>query len=272
MKILFKHLLSAAAAAILGACASFTSGEIKIDREIAMEMLKSQENSPYSDIKVSWENFPYRNGADKIGSGEIDYETGNFKITEEQPEPVAPADLEKLSWLAKKIFKKAKLYDRKNGKGTLELRMETLNRWTYGELINTYMVETPFIMIVPRSLPTVFSLSSDVETSTGTANITLSAINKTYFFPLLAPLYPFFSPSSGEKKILNQILWRMATEVFEIRRKADIELKKNPSLKNKKVSKKEAAFADLEKESKEENNNTESVSEYYEPGAVYEAD
>ena len=68
------------------------------------------------------------------------------------------------------------------------------------------------------------------------------------------------------------IIWGGTVSDNILKNLQDIELKKNPSLKNKKVSKKEAAFADLEKESKEENNNTESVSEYYEPGAVYEAD
>ncbi|MBO4555901.1 MAG: hypothetical protein J5706_04010 [Elusimicrobiales bacterium] len=233
MKDILKSIISAAAVLMFISCASFTSGEIKVDREIATDMLQNKNKYAYSEIAVSWENYPYKNGSDKIGTGEIDHETGKFKLQEDKPEEVEPADIEKLSNLAKSVFKKAGLYDRDNGKGKLELKMTTANRWNYAELINTYMVDTPFVIILPRALPTIFSFKSEVETSTGTAHIELAAVNKTYFFFLLAPVYPFLSPSSGEKKILNQIMWRMATEIYEAHRKADKELEMNPSLKRK---------------------------------------
>lgn len=233
MKTFFTVTLSMTAALFLSGCAAFTSGEIKIDKDIAAEMLEDSSKKAFADIKISWENYPYQSGTDKIGHGEIDQTTGDFKQEERRHEPADPADQQKLLELAKNIFRKAGLYDRNKGNGVLNLDLETVNRWTYGELINTYLVETPFIMLFPHSLPTGYSLSTQINTSTGTANIELMATNRTYFFLLLAPLYPILSPSSGEKTIFNQILWRMATEIYEARRKADKAIKDDPTLLKK---------------------------------------
>ena len=251
MKHFLSLLLPAGIMIFLSACAAFTSGEIKLDRDIAVDMVSDHEKKVYSEIKVSWENFPYRSGTDKIGTGEIDEGTGEFKQQEIKPETADPADQQKLLELAKKIFKKAGLYDRNKGKDTLQLYLQTINRWDYGTLLNTFFVETPFILILPRSLPTGYMLMADIETATSTAHIELAATNKTYFFLPLAPLYPLLSPSRGEKKILNQIFWRMATEIYEEQRKALKAIKSDPGLLKKIQAEKEAKAAKLRKEAEE---------------------
>ena len=248
MKNFFTSAISLAAALFLSGCAAFTSGEIKIDKDIATDMFADSSKKAFADITLSWENYPYQSGTDKIGHGEIDQTTGDFKQEERKHLPADPADQQKLLDLAKKIFKKAGLYDRNSGSGTLNLNLETVNRWTYGELVNSYLVETPFVMIFPRSLPTGYSLSTKITTSTGTANIELMATNRTYFFLLLAPVYPLFSPSSGEKTIFNQILWRMATEIYEARRKADKAILDDPQLLKRLNEEKAAKAAKLKAE------------------------
>lgn len=236
MKKLFYIFLPMIAASFLTGCAAFTSGEIKLDKEIASDMLSNKVQTPFAEIRVSWENFPYRTNSDRVGDGgEIDQETGDFVPHQDEPVPVDPKDSDKLQILAKDIFKKAGLYDRNKGKGSLQLSMQTINRWTYGELMHSYFVETPLLFVFPRTLPVGYSLTTEIETSTGTTKIELMGTNRTYFFLLMAPLYPIFSPSSGERKILNQIVWRMATEIYEARRTADEALKADPSLAKKKA-------------------------------------
>ena len=265
MNIHIKTFLTLAMAAVLTGCASFTSGDIKIDKEIAVDMLQSKDKHPYSELRITWENFPYRTGADAIGTGVIDYETGKFKKEEIKPETVEPKLQQKISEIGKKVFKKAGLLDRNTGKGILELKMQTVNRWTYGELMNKYLVETPFILIFPNSLPTSYVLETEIETSTGTKNISLSAVNKTMFFLPFAIIYPLLPPGNAEKSILNQIMWRMATEIYEAKRKADKELADNPGLAERlareKLEKEEAAkkakLAEQEAQLKKEDPTTE---------------
>ena len=249
MNILIKTLFPTLAAIMLASCMSLTSGEIKIDKDIAVDMLTDDAKKSFAEIKVTWENFPYTSGTDKIGTGEIDHETGLFKQQEIQPEPVDPALQEKLLGYAKKIFKKAGFYDRTKGEGVLELKLQTINRWTYAELLHSYFVETPFIMILPHTLPTAYSLTADINTGLEDKTINLMAQNKTHFFFLLAPVYPFLPPSSGEKTILHQMLWRMATEIYEENRKAAKAIRENPGLLQEIIRKKAAEqMKELEKE------------------------
>ena len=262
MNILTKTFFPAIAAIMLAGCMSLTSGEIKIDKEIAVDMLTDDAKKSFAEIKVTWENFPYRSGADKIGTGEIDHETGEFKQQEIHAEPVDPALQEKLLGYAKKIFKKAGLYDRTKGEGVLELRMQSMNRWTYAELLHSYFVETPFILILPRTLPTAYSLTADINTGLEDKTINLAAQNKTHFFFLLAPVYPFLPPSSGEKTILHQMLWRMATEIYEENRKAAQAIKENPGLLQEIIRKKEAEkLKELKKEEEASSGNVSAPSD-----------
>lgn len=204
-------------------CASFPSGEIKIDKNLAVEMLGDTNFEKYADVKISWVNYPYRTSSSKIGDGVKFDEKGNIKPVEIRPIPVEAKDKDKLLSMAKKIFTKAGIINRNTGKGTINLKLKTSGKWTYAEIVNSFLVETPFVILFPRFLPVGYALESEFNTSTGTAKVELNATNKTMFFLLAAPLYPFKSPSSGEKTLLNQILWRMATEIYDSVKKADIQ-------------------------------------------------
>lgn len=66
MKKLRLLLISAALPAFCG-CASFNSGDIKVERETAREMLTNSPVTPFADLQVSWQGLPYRAPTDSIG-------------------------------------------------------------------------------------------------------------------------------------------------------------------------------------------------------------
>ena len=61
-------LLLAALPAFWG-CASFNSGDIRVERGMAQAMLEDKALIPFSEIEVSWQYFPYRAPTDSIGEG-----------------------------------------------------------------------------------------------------------------------------------------------------------------------------------------------------------
>lgn len=222
-------LLTFAAAALTCGCAAFTSGDIRVDRDTAKEMLESNTLTPFSDIQFSWKIYPYHSPSEAIGRGYIAPDTGQFKTPEVKPVPADPDDRTKLLQRARKIFSDAGLYDKEKGRGTLRLQLETMNKWTYGELLRSHLTETAFIFILPSSLRTNYLLTADFKTSTGTAKVEVLGTNKTVFHLLLAPLYPLFTPSSGETGLLKQMLWRSATDIYDTLKRAEKAAKENPA-------------------------------------------
>ncbi|MEK7721794.1 MAG: hypothetical protein AAB359_05340 [Elusimicrobiota bacterium] len=206
MKINKLLLLPAALSAFWG-CASFNSGDIRVERDTARAMFEDKGIIPFSEIQISWQNFPYRAPTDSIGEGS----TRPKKI---KPLPVEPADAAAFSRRAGEIFSGAGLYDKVRGSGTLRLELTSFGRWTYGDLFRSYLVDTGFIFILPSSLRVNYYLTADFAVSTGSARIEAEARNKTTFHLLMAPLYPFFSPGARENWLLKQMLWRSATDIY----------------------------------------------------------
>ncbi|MDD5208596.1 MAG: hypothetical protein PHV36_04370 [Elusimicrobiales bacterium] len=206
MKTIKLLLLLAALPAFFG-CASFNSGDIRVERSTARAMLEDKEIIPFSEIQVYWQNFPYRAPTDSIGEGS----TRPKKI---KPLPVEPADAAALGRKAREVFSEAGLYDKARGRGTLRLELTSFGRWTYGDLFRSYLVDTSFIFIIPSSLRVNYYLTADFAVSTGTLRVETEARHKTTFHLLMAPLYPFFSPGARESGLLRQMLWRSATDVY----------------------------------------------------------
>ena len=200
-------LLFLAALPALWGCASFNSGDILVERGTARAMLSDKDLTPFSEIQVSWQTFPYRAPTDSIGEGS----TRPKKI---KPLPVDPADAAAFSRKAREIFAKAGLYDKARGRGTLRLELTSFGRWTYGDLFRSYLVDTGFIFLIPSSLRVNYYLAADFAVSSGAVRVETEARNKTTFHLLMAPLYPFFSPGVRENGLLKQMLWRSATDVY----------------------------------------------------------
>ncbi|MDO8806235.1 MAG: hypothetical protein Q7R35_17605 [Elusimicrobiota bacterium] len=188
-------------------CASFNSGDIRVERDTAQAMLEDKGIIPFSDIQVSWQNFPYRAPTDSIGEGS----TRPKKI---KPRPVDPVDAANLNRKAREIFSDAGLYDKARGRGTLRLELTSFGRWTYNDLFRSYLVDTVLIFILPSSLRVNYYLTADFAVSTGTVRVETEAVHKTTFHLLMAPLYPFLSPGTRENGLLRQMLWRSATDVY----------------------------------------------------------
>lgn len=203
-----KLLILTSALPLLWGCASFNHGDVLVERSAARAMLEDTTIRPFSEIKVSWNNFPYRSASDSIGEGSI----SNPK--KPKPVPVPPEDSADLNRQAREIYAKAGLYDREKGAGTLKLELTTFGRWTYRELLRSYLVDTSFIFIIPSSLRVNYFMTADFAVSTGPARVETEAVNKTTFHLLLIPLYPFTAPGGRESKLLKQMLWRSATDVY----------------------------------------------------------
>jgi|GEM_PF-881642 len=206
MKITRTLLLLAALPAFWG-CASFNSGDILVEKDTARAMLEDKAIVPFSELQVSWRNFPYKAATDSIGEGST-----RPKVV--KPVPVLPEDAAALNRKAREIFAKAGLYDKEKGRGTLRLELTTFGRWTYGELLHSFLVDTGFIFIIPASIKVNYFLTADFAVRRGVVRVETEGRNKTTFHLLLAPLYPFFPPGARENGLLKQMLWRSATDVY----------------------------------------------------------
>src|SRR3989338_2017832 len=160
-------LLLAALPAFWG-CASFNSGDIRVERGTAQAMLEDKALIPFSEIEISWQNFPYRAPTDSIGEGS----TRPKKI---KPRPVEQDDLAAFSGRAREIFARAGLYDRARGQGTLRLDLTSFGRWTYGDLFHSFLVDPGFIFITPASLRVNYYLASDFAVSTSPVRVETEA-------------------------------------------------------------------------------------------------
>ncbi len=200
-------ILLAALSGLCG-CASFNSGDIRVERSAARAMLEDRGTVPFSEIQVSWQNFPYRAATDSIGEGSF---SNPKKI---MPVPVPGGDSAEFARKAREIFSAAGLYDKAKGRGALRLKLTSFGRWTYSDLFGSYLVDTGFIFIIPSSLRVNYQLTADFATSTGTIRVEEIAQNKTTFHILMAPLYPFFAPGPRENGLLKQLLWRTASDTY----------------------------------------------------------
>lgn len=206
MKLKISIILAAFLAA--SGCAASRSGDILISRPDLREMLSERAATPFSDLKVSWENFPYKNPTDYIGEGSLSGPPKPMSV------PVPPEDLTSFKERARNIFAEAGLYDVNRGSGTLRLTLTSAGRWTYSELFRTFLVETAFVFIIPSSLRVNYYLTAEFETTAGPAKVEETGQQKTVFHLLLAPLYPFCAPGAKESSLIKNMLWKAALDVY----------------------------------------------------------
>lgn len=204
-----KLLLLLAALPAFWGCASFNSGDTRVDRSVAMAMLEDKTVVPFAELEIGWRNFPYRAPTDSIGEGSASRPPKKVK-----PVQVGYGEEADFAAEAREIFGKAGLYDRARGQGTLRLELTTFGRWTYGDLFRSFLVDTGFIFIIPASLRVNYFLTADFAAGGKTLRVETEARNKTTFHLLLAPLYPFLSPGAKENSLLRQMLWRSATDTY----------------------------------------------------------
>ncbi len=170
-------------------------------------MTSGREAGPAAEIRVVWNNFPYKSAMDSIGEGRV----------QPQPPSQIPVPPEDTAWLrerAAEIYGKAGLYDAHNGSGTITISVTSYGRWTYGELFRSFLVDTGWIMIIPASLRTNYRLTAEYRGPSGTAAAETAGRNKTTFHALLFPLYPFLPPGSAERSLLKKMLWRSASDIY----------------------------------------------------------
>lgn len=191
----------------LSGCASFQSGDVRVDRNGLRAMMEDKEIVPFSAIRLTWTNYPYFNPAELIGQGTVE------GTPPPKPRPVLRDDFFKFRSRAEKILAEAGLYDRAKGRGTLYLDLTTYGRWTYRDVFGSFLVETPWIMILPRSLRANYRLlvTSDRDKRVLAEEI---ATHKTVFHALIFPLYPFASPGAREHAMHRNMLWKTATDVY----------------------------------------------------------
>ncbi|MDT8285679.1 MAG: hypothetical protein RQ748_01110 [Elusimicrobiales bacterium] len=130
-----------------------------------------------------------------------------------KPVPVTREEFYGFRKKAEGILAEAGLYDRARGKGTLYLDLTSYGRWTYRNVFGSFLVETPWIMIFPRSLRANYRL---VATSDRDKHVLADevATHKTVFHALIFPLYPFASPGGREKALHRNLLWKTATDIY----------------------------------------------------------
>ncbi|MBI4801759.1 MAG: hypothetical protein HY796_04455 [Elusimicrobia bacterium] len=189
-------------------CAAFRSGDALVSRNDLRTMLSDKTLTPFADLKVTWKNFPYKSAIDTIGEGSISNPPKHAAV------PVPPEDLDWFRERAKSVLSDAGLYSPEKGSGALELELTSINRWAYKELLRGFMVDTPFIFIVPASFKTGYRLAAGFETPSGAARVEETARRNTVFHLLLVPLYPFFSPGAKESSLINNMLWKTATDIY----------------------------------------------------------
>lgn len=212
----YKSFIPLALLAACG-CISVRSGDILVERETMASMMEDKSIKPFSQIDVSWMNYPYRGPTDSIGEGSV---SNPKKI---MPVPVEYNDMNSFRKEVKETLSEAGLYDPVKGSGKIKIDMLSFGKWTYRDLFSSYLVDTGFIFILPSSLKVNYYITAECQTSTGTAKIEVLGQHKTIFHLLMAPLYPFSSPSSKEHGLINQMLWRAATDIYSALKKAEAE-------------------------------------------------
>ena len=205
----FKNMTVLAAVLLGSGCAAFQSGDVRVSRASFDAMLADKTVTPFADVTVTWKNLPYQTAIDTIGEGSVSSPPKRRAV------PVPTEDLARFRERAKRVMADAGLYDAEKGTGTLKLEMSSINRWTYKELMRGFMVESPFILIIPASLKTGYRLTAAFETPAGTARVEEAAQRKTVFHLLLIPMYPFFSPDSRENSLIRHMLWKASTDIYE---------------------------------------------------------
>jgi hypothetical protein len=203
----YKLTLITAALLLAAGCVSFNSSDTRIPREDLHRMTSGREIKPAAEIRITWENFPYKNAIDTIGEGRV------------QPAPLqaVPVSSDDMDWLrshAGEIFGKAGLYDTRNGTGTITLSLTSYGRWTYGEILRSFLVDTGWIFILPATLRVNHRLAAEYDGTSGRVAAEESGQSRTTFHALLFPLYPLLPPGAREHSLLKKMLWKSAADIY----------------------------------------------------------
>lgn len=192
---------------LLSGCASFQSGDVRIDRNGLRTMMADEEIRPFASLRFTWTNYPYFNPAELIGQGTVE------GTPPPKPVPVEREEFFELRTRAFDIMKEAGLYDPAGGEGTLYLDLSTYGRWTYRDLFKSFLVETSWIMLLPSSLNVNYRILATSDRDAG-LEVEEIARHRTVFHALIFPLYPFASPAARERALLRNMLWKTATDVY----------------------------------------------------------
>jgi len=189
---------------VFSGCAAFQSGAA-IRRAEIWDMKNDNSRPVFAEIRVFWNEVKFRTREDMIGDPDADKKP--------KPTMVSNSDNRFLQRTAEDVFAEAGMYDRQNGTGTLEIGLVSYGRWNYRSLWKGFLVDTPFVMLLPTSLATMHKMVVGFETPEGKKHVGSTATMKTVFHALIFPLYPFATPASKEKKILRNMLWNSTVSV-----------------------------------------------------------
>lgn len=203
MKTTISTIILIIIALLFNSCISTSKTDL-ITRAEIMQVVKKNKK-PFSKVLVQWKNYPYS-----------DYHKINN--LEKEPSELKASEIDnKLYYKFKhKIIEELKqnsLYDEINGNGTLKVLLLTYGRWTYKELIPTYLTDTGYIFILPSSLLVTYRLIAIMEQGNITKRIENEGYVKTTFFLPLFPLYPLMTFNGAEKTTITNLINKMITDI-----------------------------------------------------------
>ncbi|MCX7642164.1 MAG: hypothetical protein N2Z20_05980 [Elusimicrobiales bacterium] len=186
-------------------CVSVSKTEI-VTRNLFHE-IKTIEKKSFSKILVQWKNYPY---SDYHKVRNLEKESIDLK-----PVEVNQKDYIKLK---EKIITSAKefgLYDELKGSGTIKILLLTYGRWEYGELIKTYLTDTPYIFIFPSSLGVSYKMIALFNHNGKEEKIENEGYVKTTFFLPLFPLYPLMTFRGSENTTLSNLIDKTFIDIIK---------------------------------------------------------
>lgn len=199
-------LIPAFAVLCAAGCATFVKSSY-IPRKDREAVDKKPAPPSFASVRVSWNYFPLKTSQDIIGS-----------ITEKKADSPIPVSRDEAAYLTKealKILREEKVYDADKGTGTLAINLTSYGRWNYSMLWHTYLVDTPFVLILPSAIIARHAMRAEWTSQNTQVKVEDAAEVKSVFHLLLFPLYPFFSPGAQERHALSRLLSNIA---FQIRK------------------------------------------------------
>lgn len=193
---IMRHLKLVFIVFLLAGCISLSKTPMP-ERVLFFETKKA-EKTPFSKILVQWKNYPYS-----------DYHKVNN--LEKEPSELKAVEVEQKDYLKfkKMIINSAKeigLYDEFKGTGTIKILLLSYGRWSYKELLTTYLTDTPYIFILPSSLGVRYRMIAYIERGNTEYRIENEGLVKTTFFLPLFPLYPLMRFNGAEKTTLQNLI------------------------------------------------------------------
>lgn len=186
-------------------CISISKTEI-ISRKDFIDASKITKK-PFKKILVQWKNYPYS-----------DYH--KVSMLEKESQQLKPVEINQKDYIKfkKMVIESATqigLYDEFNGSGTLKVLLISYGRWSYEELLSTYLTDTAYIFILPSSLSVNYKITAFFEKEQKEERVENEGYVKTTFFLPLFPLYPLFRFSGAEKTTLSYLIDKTLIEIVQ---------------------------------------------------------